>query len=223
MPTMPVNLAEKLSLFSTNIGRQRSSAAFNGHDIMVVKVKGRFVWHSHPDTDDFFLVLKGRLTIEMRDGSVVARTRASFSSCRAASNIARSPTKKPSCCSSSPRDAQHRRRRDRRREDRDLTVMLLIPCPYCEMERPELEFRYGGEAHVARPLDPSTVSDDDWAEFPFLPRQPERLTAERWRHVSGCGRFFNCVRDTVSDTILKTYRAGEPKPDLDALAAELSR
>jgi mannose-6-phosphate isomerase-like protein (cupin superfamily) len=46
-------------------------AAFNGHDIMVVKVKGRFVWHSHPDTDDFFLVLSGRLTIEMRAGNVV--------------------------------------------------------------------------------------------------------------------------------------------------------
>ncbi len=37
---------------------------------MVVKVKGRFVWHSHADTDDFFLVLKGRLTIEMRSGTV---------------------------------------------------------------------------------------------------------------------------------------------------------
>jgi len=33
--------------------------AFNGHDLMVVKVKGEFVWHQHDDTDDFFLVLKG--------------------------------------------------------------------------------------------------------------------------------------------------------------------
>lgn len=37
---------------------------------MVVKVKGEFNWHSHPDTDDFFLVLKGRITIRMRDGDV---------------------------------------------------------------------------------------------------------------------------------------------------------
>jgi mannose-6-phosphate isomerase-like protein (cupin superfamily) len=44
--------------------------AFNGHDVMVVKAKGGFVWHSHPDTDDFFLVLKGRLTIHLRDGEV---------------------------------------------------------------------------------------------------------------------------------------------------------
>ena len=70
MPTMPVNLAEKLSLLS-KYWSPMVVAAFNGHDIMVVKVKGRFVWHSHPDTDDFFLVISGRLTIEMRDGSVV--------------------------------------------------------------------------------------------------------------------------------------------------------
>jgi mannose-6-phosphate isomerase-like protein (cupin superfamily) len=38
---------------------------------MVVKAKGEFNWHSHPETDDFFLVLKGRLTIKLRDGDVV--------------------------------------------------------------------------------------------------------------------------------------------------------
>lgn len=37
---------------------------------MVVKLKGPFTWHSHPDTDDFFLVLKGRLRIELRDRNV---------------------------------------------------------------------------------------------------------------------------------------------------------
>jgi len=37
---------------------------------MVVKVKGAFVWHKHDSTDDFFLVLKGRVTIQMRDGNV---------------------------------------------------------------------------------------------------------------------------------------------------------
>ena len=43
---------------------------YNGNDIMVVKVQGEFVWHSHPETDDLFLVLKGALTIQMRDGAV---------------------------------------------------------------------------------------------------------------------------------------------------------
>lgn len=70
MPATPVNLVHKLSLFSEHWS-PKIVAAFNGHDIMVVKVKGRFVWHSHPDTDDFFLALSGRLTIEMRDGNVV--------------------------------------------------------------------------------------------------------------------------------------------------------
>ncbi len=43
---------------------------FNGHDLMVVKVKGEFVWHKHDDSDDFFLVLSGRIIIQLRDGAV---------------------------------------------------------------------------------------------------------------------------------------------------------
>ncbi|MGH8694449.1 MAG: cupin domain-containing protein, partial [Burkholderiales bacterium] len=43
---------------------------FNGHDLMVVKAHGEFVWHEHADTDDFFLVLKGHLVIELRDCKV---------------------------------------------------------------------------------------------------------------------------------------------------------
>lgn len=68
MPT-PINLAEKLSKFSEH-WQPKIVGSFNGHDIIVVKLKGEFVWHSHPDTDDFFHVLKGRLRIEMRDGEV---------------------------------------------------------------------------------------------------------------------------------------------------------
>ena len=44
---------------------------FNGHDIMVAKIKGEYHWHSHPDTDDFFLVISGTITIRLRDGDVV--------------------------------------------------------------------------------------------------------------------------------------------------------
>lgn len=64
-----INLAQKLSMFS-DLWKPKIVEKFNGHDIMVVKVKGEFVWHSHPDTDDLFLVLKGRLTIQLRDGDV---------------------------------------------------------------------------------------------------------------------------------------------------------
>jgi mannose-6-phosphate isomerase-like protein (cupin superfamily) len=65
----PIRLADKLSTFSDHWSPKIVSQ-FNGHDVMVVKVKGEFVWHSHPDTDDFFLVLKGALTIQLRDGDV---------------------------------------------------------------------------------------------------------------------------------------------------------
>ena len=65
-----VNLAEKLALFSQHWS-PHTVGQFNGHDLMVVKIKGEFVWHKHDDTDDFFLVLSGRLTIRLRDREVV--------------------------------------------------------------------------------------------------------------------------------------------------------
>jgi mannose-6-phosphate isomerase-like protein (cupin superfamily) len=48
----------------------RIVAQYNDSKVMVAKVRGEFVWHSHPDTDDLFLVLEGRLTIQLRDGDV---------------------------------------------------------------------------------------------------------------------------------------------------------
>jgi mannose-6-phosphate isomerase-like protein (cupin superfamily) len=65
-----VNLAAKLSTFSEHF-RPRTIGQFNGHDLMVTKLQGPFPWHKHDDTDDFFLVLQGRLTIQLRDRDVV--------------------------------------------------------------------------------------------------------------------------------------------------------
>jgi mannose-6-phosphate isomerase-like protein (cupin superfamily) len=64
-----INLADKLSTFS-DYWQPRVVGQFNGHDLMVVKVKGEFVWHKHDETDDFFLVLSGRINIQLRDGTV---------------------------------------------------------------------------------------------------------------------------------------------------------
>jgi mannose-6-phosphate isomerase-like protein (cupin superfamily) len=64
-----INLADKLSTFSDYFS-PRTVARLNDYDVMVVKVKDSFVWHKHDETDDFFLVLKGRLEIEMRDRTV---------------------------------------------------------------------------------------------------------------------------------------------------------
>jgi mannose-6-phosphate isomerase-like protein (cupin superfamily) len=65
-----VNLAEKLAQFS-NYWAPRTIAQLNDYDVMVVKVKGEFVRHTHDDTDDFFLVLAGRLTLRLPDREVV--------------------------------------------------------------------------------------------------------------------------------------------------------
>lgn len=67
-----VNLAAKLATFAEH-WQPRTVGEFNGHDLMVVKVKGEFTWHKHDDTDDFFLVLEGNLTIELRGRSVHLR------------------------------------------------------------------------------------------------------------------------------------------------------
>ena len=64
-----IDLQTMLSTFSDHWAT-RTVAEFNGHDVMVVKLQGEFSWHSHPETDDFFLVLSGEIDIEMRDRTV---------------------------------------------------------------------------------------------------------------------------------------------------------
>jgi sarcosine oxidase subunit delta len=92
--------------------------------------------------------------------------------------------------------------------------MLLIRCPFCGA-RGENEFSYGGEAHIARPPDPSAVDDAAWTDFLYMRTNPKGAHAERWRHIHGCGRFFNCLRDTVSDRIVATYKVGQQRPDAE--------
>ncbi|MGQ0430135.1 MAG: sarcosine oxidase subunit delta [Gammaproteobacteria bacterium] len=89
--------------------------------------------------------------------------------------------------------------------------MLLIDCPWCG-KRPEIEFSYGGQAHLARPERPAELTDRQWAEYLYIRSNPRGLHAERWRHLRGCGRFFNALRDTTTDRIAATYRIGESAP-----------
>ena len=96
--------------------------------------------------------------------------------------------------------------------------MLLIPCPWCG-ERDETEFRCGGEAHIARPAQPAALSDAHWADYLFMRSNPMGIHFERWRHLHGCGRWFNVTRDTVSDQILQVYEIGAPRPQIEAAAA----
>jgi sarcosine oxidase subunit delta len=90
--------------------------------------------------------------------------------------------------------------------------MLVIVCPYCG-KRPEIEFSYGGQAHLVRPAQPADLDDQAWADFLYMRNNTKGLYAERWRHSHGCGRFFNALRDTTTDHFTATYRVGEPRPD----------
>lgn len=65
-----MDLAEELSLFSEHWS-PKTVARLNNYDIKVVKVDGEFVWHSHEDTDELFLVLAGVLAIGLCDRDVV--------------------------------------------------------------------------------------------------------------------------------------------------------
>ncbi len=96
--------------------------------------------------------------------------------------------------------------------------MLLIHCPYCQQTLPELEFTYAGQAHVARPdVANKQISDEEWRDFLFIRSNVKGPHFERWRHSHGCGRFFNAVRDTVSDRFLTTYKVEDPRPELSDL------
>jgi mannose-6-phosphate isomerase-like protein (cupin superfamily) len=65
-----VDLADKLALLGGTY-QPGIVGYMNDYKLVVVKVRGEFVWHSHEETDDFFLVLRGQLTIQLRDRDVV--------------------------------------------------------------------------------------------------------------------------------------------------------
>jgi mannose-6-phosphate isomerase-like protein (cupin superfamily) len=67
-----LDIAEKLSLFS-ELWSPKVVGRLNDYEIKVVKLKGEFVWHTHEDTDELFLVVDGELTIQLRDGNVTLK------------------------------------------------------------------------------------------------------------------------------------------------------
>jgi sarcosine oxidase, subunit delta len=87
-------------------------------------------------------------------------------------------------------------------------IMLLINCPWCG-KRAETEFRYGGEAHLARPKKPAELDDKAWSEFLFVRTNARGPYAERWIHQNGCQRWFNVLRNTYTDAFIET---GQPQP-----------
>ena len=88
--------------------------------------------------------------------------------------------------------------------------MLLIECPWCG-PRDESEFTYGGQAHIVRP-DPDAATAEEWADYLFFRKNPRGDHLEQWCHASGCRRWFNVQRDTMTYEIKHVYRIGEPAP-----------
>ena len=65
---------------------------------------------------------------------------------------------------------------------------------------------------VTLTFDDPGVSDEAWADYLFMRKNPKGIHFERWCHVHGCRRWFNVARDTVSHRILAVYRMGDPPP-----------
>ena len=78
--------------------------------------------------------------------------------------------------------------------------MLLITCPWCG-PRAESEFTCGGEADIARPLNPENLTDEAWGDYLFMRRNPRGVHREQWHHSFGCRRWFVLERDTVTYAI----------------------
>ncbi|QKF52233.1 cupin domain-containing protein [Pseudomonas graminis] len=65
----PVNFAQKYSLF-TEQWQPKVIAQMNDYQFKLARLEGEFLWHSHADTDETFIVLEGRLRIDFREGFV---------------------------------------------------------------------------------------------------------------------------------------------------------
>jgi heterotetrameric sarcosine oxidase delta subunit len=76
--------------------------------------------------------------------------------------------------------------------------MLLIPCPWCG-PRAQIEFTYGGDATVTRPV--PDASSEEWARFVYLRDNPAGPHDELWHHSAGCRQWIRVRRDTRTHVI----------------------
>ena len=67
-----INFFEKLNLFNEH-WQPKVISEMNDYQFKIAKIKGEFIWHSHKDTDETFIVLKGEIQIDFKDGKVVVK------------------------------------------------------------------------------------------------------------------------------------------------------
>lgn len=68
-----INLSEKFGKLPAGNYAVRLVAKMNNYDFKIVKFKGDFIWHSHPETDETFIILEGTLVMSFRDRKVEVR------------------------------------------------------------------------------------------------------------------------------------------------------
>jgi len=89
-------------------------------------------------------------------------------------------------------------------------IVLLLFCPYCELEAEETEFSSGGQAHIKRESVGS--SDVTFEKYLFAKKNPKGVHFERWRHSNGCGKWFHAARSTLTLEVYGTYKAQTFEP-----------
>lgn len=95
--------------------------------------------------------------------------------------------------------------------------MLILTCPYCGIRAEETELQPGGEAHLKR-VGPGS-DDEAFEAYLFARANPKGVHFERWRHAYGCGKWFLAARDTATLQVFATYKAQNPEPPTDVIAA----
>lgn len=78
--------------------------------------------------------------------------------------------------------------------------MMQISCPHCG-SRDYVEFTYGGDATVRRPLDPGTLNDEEWASYLYMRSNTRGIHDELWQHTAGCRCWIVVRRDTYTHDI----------------------
>lgn len=88
--------------------------------------------------------------------------------------------------------------------------MLLLECPYCGLHVDETDLSPGGEAHIKR-FGPE-ASEEELECYLFVRENPKGVHFERWRHSSGCGKWFHAARCTMTMEVFGTYSAQTYEP-----------
>ena len=85
--------------------------------------------------------------------------------------------------------------------------MLQIKCPWCGL-REGVEFHYHGEAHITRPSH-EEENLENWVGYMYERENTAGWQRDLWSHDAGCGRYFNVIRNSITDEIADTYKIGE--------------